>query len=73
MPLPSPFLPSLRLRGFLSFAPDSEDVPLQALNVLIGPNGSGKSNFLDAFGLLQRLPNRADFEQYWRHGGGSSR
>src|SRR5512133_1784943 len=51
-----PTFRSLRLDGFLSFAPGSPKVELQALNVLIGPNGSGKSNVLEAFELLQSTP-----------------
>jgi predicted ATPase len=37
----------------LSFGPDTPELPLDNLNVLIGPNGSGKSNFLDALALLR--------------------
>ena len=42
----------LRLRGLLSFAPDSPRFELKGLNVLIGPNGSGKSNLIEALELL---------------------
>src|SRR5271157_4618382 len=38
------FIRSIRLDGFLSFAPGSERIDLAPLNVVIGPNGSGKSN-----------------------------
>lgn len=51
-----PLFQSLRLDGFLSFAPGSPAVELRPLNVLIGPNGSGKSNLIEAFELLQALP-----------------
>jgi len=51
-----PFLRSLHLQGFLSFAPESEAVKLTSLNVLIGPNGSGKSNLIEALELLHATP-----------------
>ena len=49
-------LRSIRLRNLLSFGPDSDAVPLRALNVLIGPNASGKSNLIEALGLLRAAP-----------------
>ncbi|MCC6543976.1 MAG: AAA family ATPase [Nitrospirae bacterium] len=63
-----PFLSSLRLDGFLSFAPGSEAIPLTPLNVLIGPNGSGKSNLIEAIELLHATP--AAFANAIRDGGG---
>ena len=68
----SPFIRSIRLDGFLSFAPGSEAVSLRPLNVLIGPNGSGKSNFLEAFYLLGQLPSGGGFQAALRAGGGAS-
>ena len=59
---------SLRLDGFLSFAPGSEPFELRPLNVLIGPNGSGKSNVIEALGLLAATPN--DLAGAVRRGGG---
>ncbi|MCK5796614.1 MAG: AAA family ATPase, partial [Deltaproteobacteria bacterium] len=56
------------LRGFLSFAPDSEAIPLTSLNVLIGPNGSGKSNFIEALSVLRAVPR--DLPLPIREGGG---
>ena len=54
-------LKTLRLDGFLSFAPGSEPIELEPLNVLIGPNGSGKSNLIEAIELLKAMPtNVAD-------------
>ena len=47
-----PFLQSIKLSGLLSFPPESEAIPLTALNVLIGPNASGKSNLIEAIELL---------------------
>lgn len=68
-PLKLPFLKSLRLDSFLSFAPGSEAIVLQGLNVLIGPNGSGKSNVIEAVELLKSLP--VDFAAAVRMGGGA--
>jgi len=60
-------LDSLQLKGFLSFAPQSEPVGLTNLNVLIGPNGVGKSNFIEAIELLRATS--ADFSGVIRLGG----
>lgn len=65
-----PLLRSIRLDGFLSFAPQSVAVDLQGLNVLIGPNGSGKSNFLEAISVLSTLPAGDKFQSHLRSGGG---
>jgi predicted ATPase len=51
------FLKSLRLTNFLSFGPESEEIELTPLNVLIGPNASGKSNFIEAVELLHATPS----------------
>ena len=51
-------LHALTLRRLLSFGPQSAQLELQSLNVLIGPNGSGKSNLLEAIALLRATPNR---------------
>ncbi|RZJ93133.1 MAG: chromosome segregation protein SMC [Hymenobacter sp.] len=51
-------LRSITLRNILSFGPDTPELELRALNVLIGPNGSGKSNVLDAIALLRAAPRR---------------
>lgn len=51
--LKPPVIKSIRLTNFLSFGPDTEELKLRPLNVLIGPNGSGKSNLIEAFRLLQ--------------------
>lgn len=53
----SPFLSSLRLDGFLSFAPGSPATVLRSLNVIIGPNGSGKSNLIEGVELLKATPS----------------
>ena len=50
------FLHRIALRNILSFGPDTQELTLAPLNVLIGPNGSGKSNLIDAIGLLRAAP-----------------
>ena len=60
---------SLRLDGFLSFAPASEAFELEPLNVLIGPNGAGKSNVIEAIELLAAMP--VDFASAIRVGDGA--
>src|SRR5579871_1112095 len=50
------FLRTIRARNILSFGPQSPELELQALNVLIGPNGSGKSNLIEAVAILQAAP-----------------
>ena len=62
------FIRTLRLKNFLSYGSEGEEIELQPLNVLIGPNASGKSNFIDAVGILQSTPN--DINIPFRQGGG---
>ena len=62
------FLQSIKLNGFLSFAPDAPVVDLTPLNVLIGPNASGKSNFIEAIELLHATPTK--FAAAIQDGGG---
>ncbi|MFN7921338.1 MAG: AAA family ATPase [Bryobacteraceae bacterium] len=50
------FLRTFRARNILSFGPESAELELQSLNVLIGPNGSGKSNLIECVALLQAAP-----------------
>lgn len=63
-----PFLNSIKLCGFLSFPPDSPEIGLTPLNLLIGPNGSGKSNLIEAIELLRATPTA--FAAAIRDGGG---
>ena len=44
---------AIQPRNILSFGPDSPELVLEPLNVLIGPNGSGKSNLIHVLALLQ--------------------
>jgi predicted ATPase len=50
------FLRTIRARNILSFGPETAELELQSLNVLIGPNGSGKSNLIEAVAVLQAAP-----------------
>jgi len=50
------FIRTLRLRNFLSFSKEGEEIALSPLNVLIGPNASGKSNTLAALSILRAVP-----------------
>lgn len=50
------FIRTIRLRNILSFGPDSEEIELLPLNVLIGPNASGKSNLISAISFLKAAP-----------------
>ena len=50
------FMHRIALRNILSFGPDTQELTLAPLNVLIGPNGSGKSNLIDVIGLLRAVP-----------------
>src|SRR5271157_2269829 len=49
-------LKSIRIQNLLSFGPESPQIELGNLNVLIGPNASGKSNFIEILGLLRSTP-----------------
>ena len=62
------FIKTIRLRNLLSFGPESEEIELKPLNVLIGPNASGKSNFVDVISILQATPR--DISEPMRQGGG---
>lgn len=50
------FLQKIKINNLLSFGPESPELELESLNVLIGPNGSGKSNLIDVISLLQAAP-----------------
>ena len=56
---------SLHLKNVLSFR-DAE-IALAPLNVVIGPNASGKSNLIEAFSLLQAVPD--DLASFFRING----
>ncbi len=68
---------SIQPKNILSFGPDSQELALEPLNVLIGPNGSGKSNLIHVLGLLKAaatdlaaaLQENGDATHWiWRHG-----
>ena len=58
----------IKQTNLLSFGPDSGELELKRLNVLIGPNGSGKSNFLEGIDILRSAPR--DLVSPIRKGGG---
>ena len=62
------FIESIKLKNILSFGPDTVELKLCPLNVLIGPNGSGKSNLIEAIELLAATPR--DLAAAIRDGGG---
>jgi len=53
-----PFLKSIRPVNLLSFGPNTKEIELRPLNILIGANGSGKSNLIEILGLLSKLPDK---------------
>ena len=64
-----PFLKSIRPVNLLSFGPDTPEIELRPLNILIGPNGSGKSNLIEIIGLLSKLPDKDPWSDVIRTGG----
>jgi predicted ATPase len=70
MPVKLPLIDSIKLKNFLSFGPESMELELKPLNILIGPNGSGKSNLIEAIGLLRSASK--DLTAPIRDGGGIS-
>ena len=61
-PAPSPnnFFQKIRIQNLLSFGPDSPEIELKPLNIIIGENGVGKSNLLTVFEFIGLLPNYND-------------
>ncbi|HXH09485.1 MAG TPA: AAA family ATPase [Alphaproteobacteria bacterium] len=59
---------TLHLQNVLSFGPESEEITLEPLNVLIGPNASGKSNLIESMAILRATPR--DLTAPIREGGG---
>lgn len=64
-----PFLKSIRPVNLLSFGPNTREIELRPLNILIGPNGSGKSNLIEVIGLLSNLPDKDPWSDIIRTGG----
>ena len=62
------YIEKIKITNLLSFGPNSEEVDLEPLNILIGPNGSGKSNFLEILWLLRKIPGNP--AHYFRIRGG---
>ncbi len=66
-----PFLKSIRPVNQLSFGPNTEEIELRPLNILIGPNGSGKPNFIEVVRLLHYLPDKDPWSVVLATGGAS--
>jgi predicted ATPase len=64
-----PFLKSVRPVNLLSFGPETTQIELRPLNLLIGPNGSGKSNLVEVFGLLRDLTSKEPWSAVLETGG----
>ncbi len=64
-----PFLKSIRPVNLLSFGPNTREIELRPLNILIGPNGCGKSNLIEVIGLLSKLPDREPWSTVIETGG----
>jgi len=64
-----PFLKSIRPVNLLSFGPNTEEIELRPLNILIGPNGSGKSNLIEVIRLLSCLPDKDPWTSVLETGG----
>jgi predicted ATPase len=64
-----PFLKSIQPVNLLSFGPDTPEIELRPLNILIGPNGSGKSNLIEVLGLLSKLPDKDPWSNVIQTGG----
>jgi predicted ATPase len=64
-----PFLKSIRPVNLLSFGPNTEEIELRPLNILIGPNGSGKSNLIEVVRLLHYLPDKDPWSVVLNTGG----
>ena len=64
-----PFLKSIRPVNLLSFGPNTEEIELRPLNILIGPNGSGKSNLIEVIRLLHYLPDKDPWAVVLQTGG----
>jgi predicted ATPase len=64
-----PFLKSIRPRNLLSFGPETDEIELRPLNILIGPNGSGKTNLIEVIRLLYMLPEKEPWSTVLKTGG----
>jgi predicted ATPase len=64
-----PFLKSIRPVNLLSFGPETEEIELRPLNILIGANGSGKSNLIEILRLLYFLPEKEPWVSVLENGG----
>ena len=63
------FIRTIRPQNILSYGPDTPEISLEPLNVLIGLNASGKSNLIDILSILQAAPR--NLPEPIRLGGGT--
>lgn len=63
------FIQTIRLKNILSYGPDTAEIALLPLNVLIGPNASGKSNLIEILSIIAAAPQ--DIQNPIRLGGGA--
>lgn len=68
-PNESRLIRSIKFDNFLSFAPDTPEIELGNLNILLGVNGVGKSNFIEGLSLLRS--SAGDMKSVIRQGGGT--
>ncbi len=66
-----PELESISIKGFKSIA-SVENLPLNAINIVIGPNGSGKSNFIGVFSFLHSI-REGHLQDYVAKAGGAEK
>jgi len=64
-----PFLKSIKPVNLLSFGPNTEEIELRPLNILIGPNGCGKSNLIEILRLVWLLPEKEPWSVVLETGG----
>ncbi|MFA6448898.1 MAG: AAA family ATPase [bacterium] len=64
------FIEKIKINNISSFGPDSEEIELKSLNVLVGPNASGKSNFIEVIKMLKAMPT--DIRSFVNTSGGPS-
>jgi len=65
----TPFLKSIRPVNLLSFGPNTKEIELRPLNILIGPNGCGKSNLIETIRILYFLPEKEPWSTVLNTGG----
>lgn len=52
-------LKNISIKGFKSFGPEGQEIPIQDITVLLGANGAGKSNLISFFHMLNFMTTGA--------------